>query len=358
MSSSLFSPITLRSLTVPDRLWVSPMCQYSAVDGVVNQWHHVHLGAFATGGASLIIVEASAVSPEGRITPGDAGIWNDEQRDAWSSVLDFLHAQGARVAIQLAHAGRKASARIPWHEGPTALPPAEGGWQTLAPSPHAFGNMAVPAEMTIADLDKLVQDFAAATIRAVQAGFDAIEIHAAHGYLLHEFLSPISNTRTDSYGGDLAGRAKLLVEVTDAVRSAMPESMPLLVRISASDWIEGGWDIDESVELSRMLAERGVDMMDVSSGGLDPSQNIVLGPGYQVPFATRIRNEAGIPVAAVGLITESAQAEAIVKDGLADVVLAGRAFLREPTFARRMAVELGVEARWPSQYLRARNDGR
>jgi 2,4-dienoyl-CoA reductase-like NADH-dependent reductase (Old Yellow Enzyme family) len=358
VSSSLFSPITLRSLTVVDRLWVSPMCQYSAVDGVVNQWHHVHLGAFATGGASLIIVEASSVSPEGRITPGDAGIWNDEQRDAWSGVLSFLHAQGARVAIQLAHAGRKASARIPWHEGPTALPETEGGWETLAPSAHAFGHMAVPAEMTSADLQKLVVDFAAATTRAVEAGFDAIEIHAAHGYLLHEFLSPISNTRTDAYGGDLAGRAKILLEVTEAVRAAMPEGMPLLVRISASDWIEGGWDIDESVELSRMLKELGVDMMDVSSGGLDPSQNIVLGPGYQVPFATRIRNEAGIPVAAVGLITDSAQAESIVKDGLADVVLAGRAFLREPTFARRVAVELGLEARWPSQYLRARNDGR
>lgn len=358
MNSSLFSPITLRSLTVPDRLWVSPMCQYSAVDGVVNQWHHVHLGAFATGGASLIIVEASAVCPEGRITPGDAGIWNDEQRDAWAGVLEFLHAQGSRVAIQLAHAGRKASARIPWHEGPTALPDTEGGWETLAPSALAFGTMAVPAEMTIAHLEKLVADFAAAASRAVEAGFDAIEIHAAHGYLLHEFLSPISNTRTDAYGGDLASRAKILLEVTQAVRQAMPEGMPLLVRISASDWIEGGWDIDESVELSRMLKEHGVDMMDVSSGGLDPSQNIVLGPGYQVPFATRIRNEADIPVAAVGLITESAQAESIVQGGLADVVLAGRAFLREPTFARRVAVELGLEARWPSQYLRARNDGR
>jgi 2,4-dienoyl-CoA reductase-like NADH-dependent reductase (Old Yellow Enzyme family) len=218
--------------------------------------------------------------------------------------------------------------------------------------------MAVPAEMTSSDLEKLVVDFARAATRAVEAGFDAIEIHAAHGYLLHEFLSPIANTRSDSYGGDLAGRAKILLEVTEAVRAAMPEGMPLLVRISASDWIKGGWDIDESVELSRMLKELGVDMMDVSSGGLDPSQNIVLGPGYQVPFATRIRNEAGIPVAAVGLITDSAQAESIVKDGLADVVLAGRAFLREPTFSRRVAVELGREARWPSQYLRARNDGR
>lgn len=358
MNSSLFSPVTLRSLTVADRLWVSPMCQYSAVDGVVNQWHHVHLGAFATGGASLIIVEASAVCPEGRITPGDAGIWNDDQRDAWAGVVQFLHQQGARVAIQLAHAGRKASARIPWHEGPTALPASEGGWETLAPSALPFGTMAVPAEMTIADLTKLVADFAAAASRGVAAGFDAIEIHAAHGYLLHEFLSPISNARTDAYGGDLAARAKILLEVTQAVREAMPEGMPLLVRISASDWIDGGWDIDESVELSRMLKELGVDMMDVSSGGLDPSQNIVLGPGYQVPFATRIRNEADIPVAAVGLITESAQAESIVKDGLADVVLAGRAFLREPTFARRVAVELGLEARWPCQYLRARNDGR
>lgn len=357
MSQSLFSPITLRSLSVPDRLWVSPMCQYSAVDGVVNQWHHVHLGAFATGGASLIIAEASAVCPEGRITPGDAGIWNDQQRDAWSEVLDFLHAQGARVALQLAHAGRKASARIPWHEGPTSLAATEGAWQTVAPSAQAYGKMAVPAEMTRADLEQLVLDFEAATTRAVQAGFDAIELHAAHGYLLHEFLSPISNTRTDAYGGDLAGRAKILLQVTNAVRSAMPETMPLLVRISATDWIEGGWDIDESIELSRMMKELGVDMMDVSSGGVDPRQKIPLGPSYQVPFATRIRNEAGIPVAAVGLITQSAQAEAIVRDGLADVVLAGRAFLREPTFARRMAVELGVEARWPPQYLRARNDG-
>lgn len=357
MTSALMSPVTLRGLEIPDRLWVSPMCQYSAVDGVVNDWHRVHLGGYATGGASLIISEATSVSPEGRISPGDAGIWTDQQAEAWAPIISFVHEQGALIAVQLAHAGRKASARIPWHEGPSAVSPERGGWQPLAPSALTFGDLNAPAEMTLEDIATLVDDFAAAAKRSVEAGFDAIEIHAAHGYLLHEFLSPRSNQRSDHYGGDFAGRTRVLLEVVDAVRASIPEAMPLIVRISATDWIPGGWDIDESVELSRVLIGHGVDMMDVSSGGLDLDQKIELGPGYQVPFATRIRRETGIPVAAVGLITESDQAEAIVADGLADVVLAARAFLREPTFARRVARELGVPSRWPHQYLRARVEG-
>lgn len=357
MSSALLSPITLRGLEVPDRLWVSPMCQYSAVDGVVTQWHQVHLGGYATGGASLIVSEATSVSPEGRISPGDAGIWTEQQATAWAQITSFVHEQGSLIAVQLAHAGRKASARIPWHEGPSAVSPERGGWQPLAPSPLAFGDLNAPAEMTTEDIAALISDFAAAAQRSVRAGFDAIELHAAHGYLLHEFFSPRSNQRTDAYGGDFDSRVRVAIEIVDAVRAVIPESMPLIVRISASDWIHGGWDIDESVRLSALLVDHGVDLMDVSSGGLDLDQKIELGPGYQVPFATRIKRETSMPVAAVGLITESAQAEAIVADGLADVVLAARAFLREPTFARRVARELGVTGRWPHQYVRARMDG-
>ena len=357
MTSALFSPITLRGLEVPDRLWVSPMCQYSAEDGVVNQWHHVHLGGYATGGASMIIAEATSVSPEGRISPGDAGIWNDEQAKAWASIISFVHEQGSLITVQLAHAGRKASARIPWHEGPSAVAPEHGGWQPLAPSAVAFGDLNAPAEMTTADIARVIDDFAAAAGRSVSAGFDAIEIHAAHGYLLHEFFSPRSNQRTDNYGGDFDSRVRIVVDIVDAVRAVIPETMPLIVRISASDWIEGAWDIEQSVRLSQLLVDHGVDLMDVSSGGLDLDQKIELGPGYQVPFATRIKRETAMPVAAVGLITEAAQAEAIVADGLADVVLAARAFLREPTFARRVARELGVPSRWPHQYIRARVEG-
>lgn len=356
MTSSLFSPITLRGLEVPNRLWVSPMCQYSAVSGVVGQWHQVHLGAYATGGASMIIAEAAAVSPEGRITPGDAGMWSDEHAQAWSQIVSFVHEQGALIATQLAHAGRKASARIPWNEGPSAVSPVNGGWQPLAPSALTYGDLNAPAEMTEADIAALVKNFADAAQRSVSAGFDAIEIHAAHGYLLHAFFSPLANRRTDGYGGDFESRVRVAREVVDAVRGVIPDSMPLIVRISASDWLPGGWDIDQSVQLAALLRGHGVDMIDVSSGGLDLSQKIELGPGYQVPFATRISREAGIPVAAVGLITEASQAEAIVADGLADVVLAARAFLREPTFARRVAGELGVPGRWPDQYLRARLD--
>jgi 2,4-dienoyl-CoA reductase-like NADH-dependent reductase (Old Yellow Enzyme family) len=357
VTSSLFSPITLRALEVPDRLWVSPMCQYSATDGIVGQWHAVHLGGFSTGSASVIISEATAVSPEGRITPGDAGIWSDAQEAAWAPIVSFVHEQGSAIAIQLAHAGRKASARIPWHQGPSAVAPEQGGWQPLAPSPVAFGDLTTPAEMTLQDISQLVTDFAEAAKRSVRAGFDAIEIHAAHGYLLHEFLSPLSNRRSDAYGGDFGSRARVVVDIVDAVRAVVPESLPVFVRISATDWIDGGWDIDESVQLSALLAGHGVDLMDVSSGGLDLGQKITPGPGYQVPFATRIKNEAGIAVAAVGQITTARQAEDIVAQGNADVVLAARAFLREPSFSRRIAVELGVVPRWPNQYLRARNDG-
>lgn len=353
--AELFTPVRLRGVTIRNRAWVAPMCQYSALDGVPNDWHLVHLGSFARGGAGLVLTEATAVSPEGRISPVDTGIWNDEQRDAWSRIVDFVHGQGATAGMQLAHAGRKASTRPPF-EGRGPVPVEEGGWEAVGPSAVAFPGLAEPRELTVAEIDQVVEDFARAAQRALEAGFDLLEIHAAHGYLMHQFLSPLSNQRQDEYGGSFDNRARLVLRVVDAVRSVVPDSMPLLVRLSATDWVEDGWTADDSVALARLLREAGADLVDVSSGG-NASADIPVGPGYQVTFARRIREEAGIPTGAVGLITEPKQAEDIVADGAADVVLLARAMLRDPHWALRAAHELGVPVGdgidWPKQYLRA-----
>jgi 2,4-dienoyl-CoA reductase-like NADH-dependent reductase (Old Yellow Enzyme family) len=351
----LFEPVQLRDVTVRNRVWVSPMCQYSAVDGVPNDWHLVHLGSFARGGAGLVFTEAAAVSPEGRISPADAGIWNTEQRDAWARIVDFVHGQGATAGIQLAHAGRKASTRPPF-EGRGPVPVEEGGWEAVGPSAAPFPGLPAPRELTIAEIDGVVEDFVQAARRGLEAGFDVLEIHAAHGYLFHEFLSPLSNERTDEYGGSFDNRARLLLRVVDAVRSAVPSSTPVIVRISATDWVEGGWTDDDSVALARLLRDAGVDLVDVSSGG-NAVADIPVGPGYQVGFARRVREEARIPTGAVGLVTEPKQAEEIVTEGSADVVLLARAMLRDPHWALRAAHELGVPVGdgvdWPKQYLRA-----
>lgn len=354
--TSLFDPITLRGLTVRNRIWLAPMCQYAveAGDGVPTDWHLVHLGARATGGFGLVVSEANAVSPEGRISPQDVGIWNDEQQAAWAHIVGFLHAQGAAAGTQLAHAGRKASTFSPWR-GQGTIPAADGGWPASGPSAVAFQGYAEPHAMTTDEIAAVVEDFAAAARRADAAGFDVVELHGAHGYLLHEFLSPLANHRTDAYGGTFENRIRLLVEVVDAVRAAWPAEKPLLVRLSATDWVEGGWSADETVELSAVLREHGVDLVDVSTGGLDARQEIPVGPGYQVPFARDVRAKAGVATGAVGLITEPAQAQQILDDGDADVVLLARAALREPAWPLRAAHELGVAAKdapYPVNYTR------
>lgn len=329
------------------------MCQYSSVDGFATDWHLVHLGSRAVGGAGLVILEASAVTPEGRITPSDLGIWKDEHIPKLECIAAFLHSQGARAGIQLAHAGRKASMSAPW-QGERLVPPAEGGWTPVAPSAIPFSDKyAMPHELDQAGIANVVAAFRAAANRAYRAGFDVVEIHAAHGYLLHEFFSPLSNRRTDQYGGSFENRVRLLLEVTDAVREAWPQELPLFVRISASDWVEGGWTIDESVVLARLLKERGVDLIDCSSGGNVPNAKIPVAPGYQVPFAARIKSEIGIATAAVGMITEPVQANGIVENGEADLVLLAREMLRDPYFAVHAAAAMSEPASWPEQYLRA-----
>jgi 2,4-dienoyl-CoA reductase-like NADH-dependent reductase (Old Yellow Enzyme family) len=329
------------------------MCQYSSHDGRPSDWHLVHLGAFAQGGAGLVMSEATAVTPEGRISPQDAGIWNDEQAVDYRRITDFVRSQGATPGIQLAHAGRKASTRAPWL-GRGYVPPEAGGWQTVGASPIGYADWPAPRELSAEELAAHPQAWAAAARRALEAGYDVAEIHAAHGYLLHQFLSPLTNRRTDGWGGDLAGRSRLLVAVVDAVREVWPEGQPVLVRISATDWVEGGLDVEETDHVARVLAERGVDLVDVSSGGNSPDQQIPVEPGYQVPFATRIKHASGLPVAAVGLITEAQQAEKIVSDGEADAVFLARELLRDPHWAQRAAEALGADAYWPEQYLRAR----
>ena len=350
---ALFDPFTQRSITLRNRIVVSPMCQYSSEDGFPNPWHHVHLGSRAVGGAGLVFTEATAVLEEGRITPGDAGIWNDALAEAWAPIAAFVESQGAVPGMQLAHAGRKASSAVPWAGG-AQLRATEGGWQTVAPSPIPLvADQDPPAALDDDGLRAVVIGFRDAAVRALGAGFRVAEIHAAHGYLLHQFLSPLSNERADHYGGSLENRARLLLETVETVRAVWPEELPLWVRISASDWAEGGWDIDESVELARLLGPLGVDLVDVSSGGLVRHQQIVPGPGYQVPYAERIRREAGIATGAVGLITEPSQADEIIASGQADVVLLARELLRDPYFPRRAAKELGVELTGPVQYGRA-----
>lgn len=351
--SALFSPFTLRGITLRNRLVVSPMCEYSSQDGFANDWHLVHLGSRAVGGAGLILTEAAAVSPEGRITPDDLGIWKDEHIAGLRRINDFISAQGCVPGIQLAHAGRKASHQSPW-KGGAVVPEAEGGWQTVAPSAEAFtAKEPAPLELDKAGLEKVRADFREATRRSLEAGFQVIELHAAHGYLFHEFLSPLSNHRTDEYGGSLENRCRLLLEVTEDTRAALPDHLPLLVRISATDWTEGGWTIEDSIALTELLKARGVDLIDCSTGGNVPKADIPVGPGYQVPFATRVREETGVPTGAVGMITTAEQAEEIISKGQADLVLLAREFLRDPYFPLHAAHELGADVKWPVQYERA-----
>ena len=352
--SVLFSTLKLREVTFRNRVFISPMCQYSCEDGMPNDWHLVHLGSRAVGGAGLVLTEATAVSPEGRISPGDTGIWSEAHVAAWRRIAAFVAERGAVPGIQLAHAGRKASTRSPWQPG-GALEPEDGGWQPLAPSALRFDDGSpLPREMTAADIEEVRKQFAAATVRARASGFRVIELHMAHGYLCHEFLSPLSNRRTDGYGGSLENRMRFALEVTKAVRTAWPSELPLFARISATDWAEGGWTADEAVEFARRLKRAGVDLVDCSSGGLVPHARVPVGPGYQTPFAARIRAEAGVATGAVGMITEPAQAEQIVATGQADAVLLARQLLREPYWPLRAAHALGAEAQWPVQYLRAR----
>jgi 2,4-dienoyl-CoA reductase-like NADH-dependent reductase (Old Yellow Enzyme family) len=354
MSSQLFSSIQIKSVLFKNRIVISPMCQYSAVDGFANDWHLVHLGSRASGGAALIIQEATAVSPEGRISPSDLGLWKDEHIEKMKVINQFILSQNSIPGIQLAHAGRKASVSEPWN-GNKKLDETNGGWNTFATSVIGYhSNEKAPIALDKIGIQKVISDFKSATKRALQAGFQVLEIHAAHGYLLHEFLSPLSNFRTDEYGGSFENRIRLLLEVLEAVQSEWPTDFPLFVRISATDWADGGWNVEESVQLSKILKEKGVDLIDVSSGGLVSHQKIPLGPNYQVPFAERIKKETGILTGAVGLITEAQQAEEIVAKGNADLVLIARESLRNPHLALDFAKELGADVSWPKQYERAK----
>ena len=351
--SALLTPFTLREILFRNRIAVSPMCQYSSEDGFANDWHLVHLGSRAVGGAALVMTEAAAVEARGRISPQDLGIWKDEHVEFLARIAAFVRQQGAVAGIQLAHAGRKASTWRPW-EGSGVIPESDGGWRAVAPSavPFSAGDP-TPAELSKTEIRGTVDSFGAAARRALRAGFQVAEIHAAHGYLVHQFLSPLSNQRTDEYGGAFENRIRLALEVAEAVRAVWPAGLPLFVRVSATDWAPGGWDIDECVELAWRLRAVGVDLIDCSSGGAVPHQKIALGPGYQVPFAARIRKEAGVATGAVGMITTPQQAEEIVSSGQADMVLLAREFLRDPYFPLHAAKALGGEMKPPSQYLRA-----
>jgi 2,4-dienoyl-CoA reductase-like NADH-dependent reductase (Old Yellow Enzyme family) len=357
--SHLFSPLQLAGVTFPNRVFVSPMCQYSSEDGFSNDWHLVHLGSRAVGGAGLVMTEAAAVLAEGRITPQDLGLWKDDHIAGLKRIAEFLHGQGARAGVQLAHAGRKGSMTRPWAREQRCLTPSEGGWQNvMAPSAVSFDkNYAPPIALDLAGIQTITRAFIRATERALEAGFDLVELHAAHGYLLHEFLSPLSSRRSDEYGGCFENRIRLVVEVVDAMRAVWPAELPLLVRISATDWVEGGWDIDQSVALAKVLKEHKVDLIDVSSGGMSPQAVMPVGPGYQTSFAERIRREAQIPTGAVGMITGAAQAEHILRTGQADLVLLARELLREPYWPLQAAGELGDTVSWPAQYLRAAPPG-
>lgn len=351
--SALFERLRLRGVEFSNRAWISPMCQYSAYEGEVGLWHLVHHGSFATGGSGLIMAEATAVVPEGRISVYCPGLWNKTQVDAWKVVTAFAHSQGAHIGIQLAHAGRKASTLAPWDDHLMASL-QEGGWMAVAPSAVAFEGYPVPHALSSDEIASLLSAFATAASRAVDAGFDVLEIHAAHGYLLHQFMSPLSNERGDEYGGSFENRVRLTLQVIDAVRTTMPESMPLFVRISATDYTEGGWNLDESVALAQLMKAHGVDLIDVSSGGNVHGAHIPLTPGYQVPFAARIREEAGIATSAVGLITEAAHADLIIAKGEADAVMMARESLRNPRWPLGAAEQLGEVIRWPKQFERAR----
>src|ERR1700726_675619 len=347
----LLSPLTIRGVTFRNRIAMSPMCQYSARDGFADDWHLVHLGSRAAGGVALVMVEATAVTAEGRITPGDLGIWKDEHIEALARIARFVHSQGAVAGIQLAHAGRKASCDLPWKGGAGLKTPEQGGWPVVAPSPVPFAETSpVPVPLNEAGIEGVITAFEAGTRRALTAGFKLIEIHAAHGYLLHEFLSPISNYRNDQYGGSLENRMRLLLRVAERLRGVIPEELPLFVRISATDWAEGGWDIEQSIELARRLKVSGVDLIDVSSGGMVSYARIPMAKGYQVPFARRIREGADIRTGAVGLITDPHHADEIVTGGDANLVFIARELLREPNWALKAQQALGEEPAWPIQY--------
>ncbi|MFP5313319.1 MAG: NADH:flavin oxidoreductase/NADH oxidase [Actinomycetes bacterium] len=357
---ALFQPLALRSMALQHRGWVSPMCQYSCdpddAPGVPNDWHLVHLGGFATGGAAMILTEAAAVNAQGRISPRDAGLYNDEQAAAWQRIVSFVHrhgSAGAKIGVQLAHAGRKASTYWPFSGRQGSVPASDGGWDTVGPSADPFEGYAAPAAMTVDQIEGVIADFAAAAVRAVDAGFDTMEIHGAHGYLLHQFQSPLVNQRDDEWGGDEAGRNRLMLAVVDAVRAVIPDSMPLLLRISATDWADGGVDQAASVRLARAAAARGVDLVDVSSGGAVAHQQIKPGLGYQTGFSAAIREEAGVATGTVGLVTTAGQAEHAVATGQADGVFIARAALRDPHWWLRAAFELGYDISWPPQYERA-----
>jgi 2,4-dienoyl-CoA reductase-like NADH-dependent reductase (Old Yellow Enzyme family) len=354
----LFEPLSIRRITFPNRIFVSPMCEYSSDDGFANDWHLVHLGGRAVGGAGLVFTEATAVTPEGRISPQDLGLWKDDHIPMLARIVRFLHEQGSVAGMQLAHAGRKASTYRPW-SGHGKVDEGEGGWrEVLAPSAEAFApDYPQPIEMSRDEIAATVAAFVAAARRALAAGFRVIEIHAAHGYLIHEFLSPLSNKRRDDYGGSFENRTRLAREIVSAVRREWPDELPLFIRISATDWVDGGWDVEQSVALAKQLKPLGVDFVDCSSGGNVAQAKIPLGPGYQVPFAERVRRDAGLPTGAVGLITTAAQAEEIVAAGRADAVLIARELLRDPYFPMRAARELGQEITWPAQYLRAGPQG-
>jgi 2,4-dienoyl-CoA reductase-like NADH-dependent reductase (Old Yellow Enzyme family) len=350
---NLFTPLTVRDVTFRNRIAVSPMCQYSSVDGLATDWHLVHLGSRAVGGAGLVMTEAAAVEARGRISPGDAGIWKDEHIAPLERIAGFLREQGAVAGIQLAHAGRKGSTRRPW-EGGGSVPELAGGWPTVAPSAVPFQpEDPIPAELSHAAIHSIVDAFRTAAQRALRAGFQVVEIHAAHGYLIHEFLSPLSNRRTDEYGGSLDNRMRFALEVAQAVRGAWPLNLPLFMRISATDWVEGGWTPGDSVELARRVQPLGVDLIDCSSGGSAAHAQVPLAPGYQVPFAERIRREAGILTGAVGLIATPQQADEIIRSEKADLVLLAREFLRDPYFPLHAARALGAEVNPPVQYVRA-----
>jgi 2,4-dienoyl-CoA reductase-like NADH-dependent reductase (Old Yellow Enzyme family) len=353
----LFEPFALRELVLRNRIAIPAMCQYSAQDGLAKDWHFVHYGTRAVGGAGLIISEAVAVSPQGRISSGDLGLWNDEQIEPLARVVRFAKEQGCPMAVQLAHAGRKGSVGRGW-EAQATIPENSGGWPLVAPSPIRFSAWhATPAELDTGDIAAIVDQFSAATRRARAAGFSSVEIHAAHGYLLHQFLSPLANQRSDSYGGNFESRIRFLLEVVDAVRANWPENLPLLVRLSATDWVDGAWTPEETIALCRILKTRGVDLIDVSTGGMTPDAKIPVGPGFQTEFAGRVRHEAGIPSAAVGLITAPAQADHIIRSAQADLVLLGRELLRNPYWPMDAAHELGHTAIWPAPYRRAAPKG-
>lgn len=350
----LFTPLTIKGITLKNRIVVSPMCQYSSIDGFATDWHLVHLGSRAVGGASMVITEATAVSPEGRISPDDLGIWKDDHIEKLAQITAFIKEQRCVPGIQLAHAGRKASTAAPW-KGRGKVAEKDGGWVPVAPSAITFaGDYPMPVELDSDGIDKVIADFRSAAKRALKAGVEAVEIHAAHGYLLHQFLSPLSNKRTDSYGGSFANRARMLMEVIEGVKTVWPDELPLLVRISATDWADGGWNADDSVQLAGRLKNAGVDLIDVSSGGLASHQQVPVGPGYQLPFASRIKRETNILTSTVGLITDTAQAETIVANGDADVVMMARELLRNPYFPLQAAAGLNSRLMWPVQYERAK----